>query len=298
MPNQRRAFVVLAVGCLAAVLLARGAGAAEPEVLLLWPEGAPGALGTSPADQPSLTLYPVTGPSATRAAFVVCPGGGYGGLAVDHEGRQIAEWLNGAGISAFVLRYRHAPKYRHPTPLGDVSRAVRTVRSRAGEWGHDPNRIGVIGFSAGGHLTSTIGTHFDAGQPDATDPVERVSSRPDAIILGYPVISLVEPFTHAGSRKNLLGDSPPAELVESLSNERQVTAQTSPAFLFSSGDDAVVPVENSLAFYASCRRAGVPAELHVYQHGPHGFGLGGDDPILSTWPDHALAWLRVVGILK
>lgn len=298
MPDRRALIFALTAWGLSVALAARATRAAEPPVLLLWPDGAPGAVGTSPADQPSLTLYPVSGPTATGAAFVVCPGGGYGGLAVDHEGRQIAAWLNGAGISAFVLHYRHAPRYRHPTPLGDVARAVRTVRARAEEWGHDPNRIGVIGFSAGGHLTSTIGTHFDAGQPDAADPIERVNSRPNAIILGYPVISLVEPFTHAGSRKNLLGESPPSELVASLSNERQVTAETPPAFLFTSGDDAVVPVENSLAFYAACRRAGVPAELHVYQHGPHGFGLGTDDPILSTWPAHALAWLKVVGILK
>ncbi len=285
-------------GLLALCLVATSANllAAEPKEQLLWPEGAPGAVGDTPADQPQLTLYLVTA-AEPAPVFVVCPGGGYGGLAMDHEGHQIAAWLNQQGISAAILRYRHAPRYRHPTPLGDLQRAIRTVRSSAETWRVRGDRLGVIGFSAGGHLTSTAATHFDAGMPGASDPIERQGCRPDAVVLGYPVISLVEPFTHAGSRRNLLGDEPDPALVELLSNERQVTAETPPAFLFSTGDDQVVPVENSLAFYAACRRAGVPAELHVFPHGPHGVGLAADRPELRVWPELVVGWLRTLSWL-
>ena len=269
--------------------------AAEPVVL--WPQGAPGALGREPADVPTLTPYLAPKERATGAAVVVCPGGGYGHLA-EHEGRPVAEWLNSVGVTAFVLKYRLGPRYRHPSMSQDASRAIRLVRSRAAEWGLDAARVGILGFSAGGHLASTAGTHFDAGQPAAPDPVERLSSRPDLMILIYPVITMREK-THAGSRKNLLGAEPAPELVALLSNEEQVTKETPPAFLVHTMTDTAVPVENTLIFVAALRRAGVPFELHLYERGPHGFGLGVrkgvTDPILSTWPAHCAAWLRLHG---
>lgn len=274
----------------------RPALAEDPALLLLWPEGAPGAVGTTEADRPSLTVYrPERG--ATRCAVIVCPGGGYGHLAVDHEGRQIAAWLNSFGVTAFVLRYRIAPRYHHPAPLADAQRAIRTVRARAAEWEIDPQRLGILGFSAGGHLVSSAGTHFVEGRSDAVDPVERVGSRPDFLVLVYPVISFTEDFTHAGSRRNLLGENPPAELVESLSSEKQVTARTPPTFLIHAGGDRVVPAENSVAFYLALRRAGVPAELHIYEKGGHGFGLAAQDPVLASWPRRCEAWIRQRGLL-
>jgi acetyl esterase/lipase len=273
------------------------ARAAEP--FPLWPQGAPGAVGKEPADVPTLTPYLAPKERATGAAFIVCPGGGYGRLA-EHEGRPVAEWLNTVGVTAFVLKYRLGPRYKHPSMWQDAARAIRTVRARASEWGLDPERVGILGFSAGGHLASTAGTHFDAGKSDATDPVERVSSRPSLLILIYPVITMREQ-THAGSKRNLLGENPTPELVALLSNEEQVTKETPPAFVVHTVNDAGVPVENSLMFVSALRKAGVPFELHLYERGPHGFGLGtarGDrpaDPVLSTWPAHAAAWLRLHG---
>jgi len=198
------------------------------------------------------------------------------------------------GITAFVLKYRLGPRYHHPAPLQDAARAIRTVRARATDWNIDPKRIGILGFSAGGHVTSTIGTHFDSGKPDASDPIERVSSRPDLMILIYPVITMRE-FAHAGSKRMLLGDNPSADLVALLSNEEQVTKETPPAFLVHTANDSTVPVENSLRLAESLKRAGVPFELNIYERGPHGFGLGGKDPILSTWPQRCEQWLRVHG---
>src|SRR5262249_14529207 len=202
---------------------------------------------------------------ASGAAIVVCPGGAYQHLA-DHEGHDVAVWLNSIGVTAAVLKYRLGPTYHHPAMLLDVSRAVRTVRARASEWKLDPARIGVMGFSAGGHLASTIATHFDEGKVDSTDVIDRASSRPDLVILGYPVITLTGPSAHGGSRRNLLGDDAPADLVDSLSNEKQVTARTPPAFLFHTEDDPAVPLENSLMFAAALRRAKVPYEIHIFEH--------------------------------
>lgn len=276
------------------------ARAAEP--FPLWPQGAPGALGKEPADVPTLTPYLAPKEKATGAAVIVCPGGGYGRLA-DHEGRPVAEWLNTVGVTAFVLKYRLGPRYKHPSMLQDAARAIRMVRARAAEWGLNPERVGILGFSAGGHLAATAGTHFDVGQPDATDPIERVSSRPSLMLLIYPVITMREQ-THAGSKRNLLGENPTPELVALLSNEEQVTKETPPAFVVHTVNDAGVPVENSLMFVSALRRAGIPFELHLYERGPHGFGLGtarGDrpaDPILSTWPAHAADWLRLHGFVK
>ena len=281
------------------VLLAVAAGAqtppAGPAPELLWPNGAPGALGTDDVDKPSLTPYLAKSPNGT--AVIVCPGGGYQNLAMDHEGVQIARWLNSLGISAFVLKYRLGPKYHHPAMINDAQRAIRTVRSRAESLHIQPDRIGIWGFSAGGHLASTAATHFDSGDPNASDPIDRAGSRPDFAILAYPVISLGE-FAHVGSRNNLLGKNPDPKLVEDLSNDQRVTAQTPPTFLFHTTADATVPVENSVRFYLALRKAGVPAELHIFQNGPHGVGLAPTDATLSAWGGLLANWLRERGLLR
>jgi acetyl esterase/lipase len=273
------------------------AEAARPKTELLWPRGAPGALGTGERDKPTLTVYLPPAEKATGTAVVVCPGGGYGALAKGHEGTEIAGWLTERGIAAFVLHYRLGPRYRHPAPLHDAQRALRTVRARAREWGVDPRRVGIWGFSAGGHLASTAATHFDGGKPDSADPVERAGCRPDFAILAYPVITLREPYTHKGSRHNLLGDKPENKLVDFLSNDRQVTPRTPPTFLFHTGEDDVVPPENSVLFYLALRKAKVPAELHIYEKGRHGVGLAAKDPVLSSWPKRLEAWLKARGLL-
>jgi acetyl esterase/lipase len=272
----------------------------------LWPLGVPGSKGTdSTKDIPTLTSWLPKSEIATGAAAVVCPGGGYGMLADDHEGKQVAEWLNSVGIAAFVLKYRLGPRYHHPAMLDDAGRAIRTVRARSSEWGIDPHKIAIIGFSAGGHLASTAGTHYDAGRPDATDPIDRVSSRPDRMILVYPVIALATPYGHSGSLRNLLGENPSPELVESLSNERQVTKETPPTFLAHTNADAGVPAENSLLFALALRKAGVPVELHLFERGQHGLGLGGGiakfkvapDPAFQAWPKLCETWLKNQGFL-
>jgi acetyl esterase/lipase len=271
---------------------------AAPKTELLWPKGAPGAVGDEDRDRPSLTIHRPPADKANGTAVVVCPGGGYGALALDHEGKQVAEWLNARGVTAFILKYRLGPRYRHPAPLQDAQRALRTVRARAKEWDIDPKRVGILGFSAGGHLASTAGTHFDDGKSDADDPVEKVSCRPDFLILCYPVITLEPPHAHMGSRRNLLGDKPDEKLVESLCNDRQVTKQTPPTFLFHTDADKGVVPENSILFYLALRKAGVPAELHIYEKGNHGVGLAPKDPVLSSWPDRLHAWLDGRGLLK
>lgn len=263
-----------------------------PERVPLWPNGAPGALGNTEADQPSLTIYPIGGPQKVNTAVVVFPGGGYVNLALDHEGTQIAAWLNSYGITAFVLRYRLGPRYHHPVELGDAQRAIRWVRGHSADYGYDPHRIGIWGFSAGGHLASTASTHFDSGNPSSSDTVEQQSSRPDFSILAYPVITMQEPYVHAGSRRALLGENPGPELEKLLSNELQVTKNTPPTFLFHTSDDNVVPVQNSILYYLALRAAGVPAEMHIYQSGHHGVGLARDIPELSSWPDLLAAWLK------
>ena len=289
----------LIAGCCLAAFIAQtshGDDAGAPEQTFLYPDGAPGALGTEDADQPSIRLYPAHA-IRTGAAVVVCPGGGYGHLASDHEGQQVAQWLNSIGVTAAVLKYRLGPKYHHPAPLQDVQRAIRHVRSHAAELSVDPARVGVMGFSAGGHLASTVSTHFDAGTPDAADPVERASCRPDFSILCYPVISFEADYSHKGSIKNLLGETPDAELVHSLSNETQVTGETPPTFLFHTAEDTGVPPQNAVAYYMALLEHRIPAELHVYQNGPHGVGLATGDPVLSTWTQRLADWLKQSGFL-
>jgi acetyl esterase/lipase len=286
---------------MASLVLMTGAVFAQapmgPKPEPLWPGGAPGAQGTADIDTPTLAAYVIPAGRGTGTAVIVCPGGGYSGLSMDKEGDQIARYLNSLGVSAFVLKYRLGPKYHHPIELGDAQRAIRTVRSKAAEYRLLPDRIGIMGFSAGGHLASTAGTHFDSGNASAADPIDHVSCRPDFLILCYPVISLTN-YVHQGSKRNLLGDNPDPKLVESLSNETQVTAQTPPTFLFHTNADTGVPPENSMLFYMALRKAGVPAEIHIYERGPHGVGLAQTDQPLSTWPSRLADWLRVRGLLN
>jgi acetyl esterase/lipase len=236
-------------------------------------------------------------PTKSDTGVIVAPGGSYTVLAMNHEGRQVANWLNSLGMTAFVLKYRLGPKYHHPIELGDAQRAIRLVRSRAKEFGIRPDRVGMMGFSAGGHLAATAGTHYDHGDQSAGDPIERISCRPDFLVLAYPVISFVAPYSHSRSAHNLLGDDPDMKVREELSNELHVTADTPPTFLFSTTTDKVVPVENSVAFYLALHSAGVPAELHIFQKGPHGVGLDSADPVLGIWPTLLANWMRQRGLL-
>lgn len=257
--------------------------------LLLWPDGAPGAEGGSDEDCPAITPYLVQGES--NAAVVICPGGGYG-MRAYHEGEPVARWLNTLGISAFVLRYRVAP-YRYPSALEDAQRAIRTVRQHADHFRIDSRRIGILGFSAGGHLASTAGVLFDKGKPEAEDPIERQSSRPDLMILCYPVITMKDEFVHQGSKEALLGLAPEEGLVNLLSSELQTGADTPPVFLWHTSDDEAVPVENSLLFAAALRRHNIPFDLHVYAHGSHGLGLAEEDPHVKGWAGACASWLRI-----
>jgi acetyl esterase/lipase len=219
-------------------------------------------------------------------------------LSMNNEGRAPANYLNALGIAAFVLRYRLGPQYHHPIELGDAQRAIRMVRARAVEWHLAPDRIGIMGFSAGGHLASSASTHVEAGNADAADPIDRVSSRPDFAVLAYPVISFVEPWTHQGSKTNLLGDDPDPALARSLSSETQVTATTPPAFIYHTNADTVVPVENAVAYFLALRKAGVPTEMHVFKDGAHGTGLGMQSATLAEWPRLLANWLRASGFAK
>ena len=295
---------------LSSLLLAAAVGAGEP-VVPLWEAGKvpESALGTPEKNSPSVTVFAAPADKATGAAVVVCPGGGYGFLADDHEGKQVAEFLNGLGVHAFVLKYRITSKDRPgpllTAPMLDVQRAVRYARANAAKYKIDPTRIGVWGFSAGGHLASTAATHFDAGKADAVDAIDKVSCRPDFAILAYPVISMDPTVTHGGSRKNLIGDKPDEKLVEYFSNEKQVTKDTPPTYLFHTADDGAVPVANAKLFYAALKAAGVPAELNIHAKGPHGVGLARDpkwtkgaDGGLAKWPDQLAAWLKAQGVLE
>ncbi len=262
-----------------------------PNSLRLWAGDAPGALGQRPQDIPTLTPFLPAASKRNGASVVICPGGGYSGLA-DHEGAGYAEWLAEHGVAAYVLRYRLGSQgYRHPIELGDVARAMRMVRSFAKRDGLDPARVGVMGSSAGGHLAASIATLFDAGNATAPDPLDRESSRPDVAILCYPVITLGE-FTHNGSRNQLLGPNPAPELLKELSTEMRVTKDTPPTFLWHTMADTTVPVENSLMFAAALRKARVPFSLHIYETGVHGLGLGRPGRPAPPWGDQLLYWLK------
>lgn len=303
MLNRRE--VVVAAGLAAVSALAAAGSRAraaddevKPETIRLWAGDAPGAKGQEDADIPTLTVYRPPADKANGSAIVICPGGGYGMLAMDHEGHQVAAWLNTLGVTGCILKYRLDRRYQHPAMLHDVARAIRTVRSHTGDWKVDGSRIGVLGFSAGGHLASTAATHLDDGDPKSADAVDKLSSRPDVAVLIYPVIMLSGPHAHAGSRTNLLGDNPPQEMIDLLSNEKRVTEKTPPTFLVHSIDDNGVPPENSFEFLAACRAHRVPVELHLFDHGGHGYGLGGEDKALRQWPSLCAAWLEGRGFLK
>ena len=262
----------------------------------LWAEGAPGALGTEAKDMPKITVRKVASEKPT-GALIICPGGGYGGLAMDHEGKQMVQWANSIGLTAVLCDYRHRGKgYGHPAPLQDAQRAVRTVRAKAAEWNIDPNKIGIIGFSAGGHLVSTVITQFDTGDKNSSDPIAQQSSRPDFAILCYPVISMGSSFTHRGSEVNLLGENASKETLQEFASERNVRADTPPTFLMHTVEDKPVPVENSLVFYQAMVAKQVPGELHVYQKGPHGVGLARSIPGTSDWPVACQRWLAQLGM--
>lgn len=262
----------------------------------LWPDGAPSALGSDEKDIPTLTAYLPAEGTSNGASFLVLPGGGYGKLA-DHEGEGYATWLASQGITAYVLRYRLGSSgYRHPVMLGDAARALRMVRAWARRDGRDPARVGIIGSSAGGHLASTLLVYHDNGKLDATDPIERESSRPDLGVLCYPVISSGD-HAHRGSFNNLLGENPPASLLQELSTELHVTKETPPTFLWHTVGDQAVPVENSLLFASALAQAGVPFELHIYEKGGHGMGLPGPGKPAPPWDAELLRWLKARGFL-
>jgi len=248
--------------------------------------------------KPDIAVYLPSKNNATGEAVVVCPGGGYGILAYDWEGSDIARWLNSKGIAAFVLKYRlpgsSSNIVPYKSPLMDAQRAMRLVRFHAEKWNVDPGKVGVMGFSAGGHLASTLSTHFDRGDPGNDDPVERESCRPDFSVLVYPVISFTGEYTHVGSRENLLGKDADPELVEHFSNELQVTGDTPPAILIHSGDDQAVPVENSIVYYHALQKKGIKSEMHIYPYGGHGFSLAIGRGYLSTWPDRVIEWIRYI----
>ena len=263
---------------------------------LLWPNGAPGAKGNDANDKPTMTIYLPAKEKATGSAVVIFPGGGYQMVAIDHEGHQVARWLNELGIAAFVVDYRHRGRgYGHPAPIQDAQRAIRTVRSRSAEFGIEPNKIGIIGFSAGGHLASTAGTHFNEKFYEPVDANDSASARPDFMILIYPVISM-GPISHSGSRIALLGRNASQELIDKFSNEKQVDSNTPPTFLVHATDDKTVPAENSISFYLACKKAHVPAEMHIWQKGEHGFGLGKSGTPVSRWPALCADWMDKMGL--
>lgn len=289
-------FIGLAPACLAAIASTGTEGSPVP----LWANGPPDALGRAEKDTPTLTPFLCEPSAKPRAAMIICPGGGYGGLA-PYEGRDYALYLNRSGVQCFVLKYRLAPDgYHHPAMLHDAARAVRLVRNRAKEWAVDPRKVGIMGSSAGGHLASTLLTHWDKGDPNAADPVDRESSRPDLGVLCYAVVTM-GPNTHEGSKHNLLGDHPRPELVKSLSNELQVTSETPPCFVWHTREDQAVKVDNALDFAAALQAHGVPFELHIYEKGNHGIGLASQPPDFQgvhPWAVELVRWLKEQGFVE
>jgi acetyl esterase/lipase len=264
------------------------------QIEYLWPGGAPGAVGTEEQDKPHLEIFGASGPGL-HTAVIVCPGGGYVHLAYEYEGTRIAEWLNLRGITAFVLTYRLSPRYHYPAPILDGYRSVRWVRSHAQEFDIDPKRIGMWGFSAGGHLVGMVGTHFDDGDAQATDLIDRVSDRPDFVISSYGALTLQAGVARPGALSTLVGAPITPELLDDLSPDKHVTARTPPYFLYATTPDQAVPVLSSVVFYTALVRAGVPAEMHIFQEGPHGTALGQNYPALSAWPELLENWLRLNG---
>ncbi len=280
-----------------ALLAAHCSYSQRSTVEYLWPKGAPDARGDSTGDKPTLTFFFPEKPNG--AAIVICPGGAYRGLA-NHEGDTIAHWCNTFGVTGIVLRYRHARSgagYRHPTPLLDAQHALSLLRSRAAELGIDANKIGILGFSAGGHLAASLGTHFKDKDRSPLDPLKGTSCRPDFMILIYPVITMDSTFTHGGSRESLLGLTPSKELVDLMSNEKQVTPDSPPGFIIHTTDDQAVPVENAVAMYSALRRSKVPVEMHIFQHGAHGFGLGFNKGAVGAWPELCRTWMKNLGMI-
>lgn len=271
--------------------------AAEPKTLRLWQADAPGAKGDAEKDVPSITIYLPESKTPT-SALVIFPGGGYGHLAMAHEGHEIAQWANSMSMAGVIVSYRHRKRgYGHPAPMLDAQRAIRTVRSKAHEWNIDPEKVGVIGFSAGGHLATTVLTHFDYGVRTG-DAIDKLGCRPDFGIVAYAVIALGESYTHKGSQRNLLGENPDSEVLHSLSNEKQVTPKTPPCFVWHTAEDTVVPAENSLRFYSALVRNGSPSELHIFPSGRHGIGLAKQFPGADAWPSLAQKWLVRREMLK
>ena len=287
---------LIAAASITGLTAQQGSPTATPTPELLWPNGAPMAQGTAEVDQPTLTMYlPASNP--TRTAVIIAPGGGYVHLSMEKEGTDIARWLNAHGVAGFVLKYRLGPTYHNPVELGDAQRAIRTVRARAAQLDIAPDRIGMWGFSAGGHLTASAGTLFDQGPPANTDAIDHESARPDFLVLAYPVITLEDPSAHKGSRQYLLGENADPALVEHMSLEKRVTKDTPPTFLYTTTDDGTVPVMNSVMFYSALIANKVPAEMHIFAHGPHGTGLAQGFPDLKGWPDLLAAWMRSRGYM-
>jgi acetyl esterase/lipase len=304
--GMRTLLLIVVSACAAIAASAQTAPATAPAAantnsILLWPDGAPGALtGGGALDTPSLDIYlPAANP--THTGVIICPGGSYTHLSLTREGSDVASWLNAHGVAGFVLHYRLGPRYHYPAQFDDVTRAMRYVRANAAALGLDPKHIGVWGFSAGGSLAAIISTHYDAGHADSADAIERASSRPDFSILCYAVISMKQDITHALSRLNLLGPTPDPNLVALLSNEDQVTADTPPAFLYHTENDHTVPVINSVLYFEALRKAGVSAEIHIFENGPHGTGLGQNVPgipALAEWPALLANWMRAGGWME
>ena len=280
---------------MAAMMIGTSMKAQEPKPL--WPAGAPLAQGTADVDVPTLTTY-LPGANPTKSAVIVCPGGGYAHLSMEKEGADVAKWMNAHGVAAFVLKYRLGMKYHHPAELMDAQRAIRTVRAQAASLGIAPDHIGIMGFSAGGHLAASAETLYDLLPPPANpDAIDAVSARPDFAILAYPVITMDPPYAHMGSRLNLLGENPDQALQDQMSPEKHVTSKTPPTFLFTTTDDGTVPVMNSVLFYSALVQAKVSGELHIFQHGPHGVGLASSMPDLRGWPDLLATWMRAKGFM-
>lgn len=267
----------------------------EPKPQPLWPNAAPGAKGNTPADIPEYTVYSPAPDKANGTAVVICPGGAYWALMMTYEGRDIAKWLNGMGITGIVLKYRVHP-YQHPAPMLDAQRVMRIARKNAKEWGINADKIGIMGFSAGGHVASTIGTHYDAGNPKDADPIEQVSCRPNFMILIYPVITMGEKG-HAGSRNTLLGPNPTEAEIDFVSNEKHVTADTPPAFLAHSKKDSAVNVANSQMFYDALIKNNVKATFLELPTGEHGLGCG-NGPEWAAWQKACTEWLGTMKLTK